>query len=459
MAIGDEKQIETAVTAAKRALPIWAALSPQQRASYLLKCAVWMKEQYGSEGEMTSLKRQIVEEMGKPLPEADIEVIETASFIEYFCSISHSVLSPKEIPLNKDLWPTKRSTVLMEPVGVVGIIKPWNYPLELPMWSLVPALLAGNTVIFKPSEKAPGIGLVIGNMVDAVGMPPGVVNIVTGDKDTGRALVLHPGVNMVSFTGSVDAGREVAETCGRLLKRVTLELGGNDAAIVLPDVDLDLAANGLVWGAFCNAGQVCVGIKRVFVIDTIADRLISKLVERTKALRLGVDVGPLIDESQLISVGDMVDSAIADGATVLIGGARANERRGYFYCPTILSRVTNAMRIMRDECFGPVLPVTVCKTVDEAVFAANESSYGLGASIWTGDIEKGAQLARSLKVGMVWVNDVNVAFAETPWGGVKNSGIGYELSADSLLEYVTRKHVSIETSSENSRFWWYPYEN
>jgi len=456
-AIGVAEDVSLAVDAAQAALPDWRALSVGERCSYLDRLADQFKTEYGQEGQSTALKRRIMDAVGKPLPEADIEVIESASFIEYFSSIAIETLAPRNIQLDSELWPTKRSTVLFEPMGVVGIIKPWNYPLEMPVWSLAPALLAGNTVVLKPSEKSPSVGEAIAQMAESAGFPPGVLNVVAGDRSTGAHLVAHPGVSMIAFTGSVAAGREIASKCGWLLKRVSLELGGNDAAIVLQDVDLDLAANGLTWGAFCNAGQVCVGVKRAIVVRSIADQLLEKLTERTRELRLGLDVGPLVDENQLDKVTQMVDLAIAEGAKLECGGSRALGREGFYFQPTILTGLPPSATILQEECFGPVLPIVIVDDSEAAIAEANRSSYGLGASIWTRDLSAAETLARELRVGTVWINDVNVAFAEAPFGGTRNSGIGFELSSEALLEFVTRKHLNIETSNDTRRFWWYPY--
>ncbi|HYD06218.1 MAG TPA: aldehyde dehydrogenase family protein [Reyranella sp.] len=456
--IADRAIVNAAISAAQSAFREWANLPIEQRAKYIDSCADWLASQYGQQGASTEVKELISNEVGKPLPEADIELIETSGFLKYFAQQAVEVLTDRTISPDPTLWPTKTSTIIFAPVGIVGVVKAWNYPLEIPLWSIGPALLAGNTVIFKPSEKAPAVGSLIARMAEAVQLPPGVLNVVQGDADVGKLVVQHPEVRMVSFTGSVAAGRDVAKSCAERLKKVALELGGNDAALVDKDASPDLAANGLVWGAFCNAGQVCVGIKRAFVHVAIADALMERIVERTKALRLGVDVGPLIDEGQLKKVDEFVQDAVARGAKLLVGGRRGEAGQGgTFYHPTVLTGVTNEMRLFNEECFGPILPIRIVEDMNEAVAAANESKFGLGASIWTSDLASGSALARRVSVGMAWVNDVNVAFAETPWGGVKESGLGFELSPDALYEYTVRRHISLETGGDTRRAWWYPY--
>jgi acyl-CoA reductase-like NAD-dependent aldehyde dehydrogenase len=267
--------------------------------------------------------------------------------------------------------------VYFDPIGVVGVIKPWNYPLEMPVWAIIPALLAGNTVVLKPSEKTPTIGLLFGDIAIAAGLPPGVLNIVAGDQATGQRLVEHRDVAMIAFTGSVAAGRWIAESCARQLKKVTLELGGNDAAIVLDDVDIELAANGLTWGAFCNTGQVCVGIKHALIVHNVAERLVPIIVEKAKALRLGVDVGPVIDEKQLRAVESFVEDAVNKGAKVLTGGKRADIKSGLYFEPTVLINLNQEMRLMNEECFGPILPIRLVNDEHEAVTIANDSESAL----------------------------------------------------------------------------------
>jgi len=453
-----EAEIDAAVTAARNALPAWSKLDVSARAEVLGKVVDLIVARYGEPGQLTELKKLIMTEMGKRLPEADVEVIETSDMIAFFAKEAPRLLAPTTPELNQQLWSTKKSSVVYEPVGVVGAIKPWNYPLELPIWAIAPALVAGNTVVFKPSEYSSFVGLEIGKLFEEAGLPPGVLNIVTGDGEVGKMLVQHEGIDMISFTGSVSAGREIATECGKRLKKCSLELGGNDPAIVEPDVDLELAANGLVWGAFCNSGQVCVSANRAYVHQQIADELIKRIVDKTKALRITIDYGPVVSAEQLATVEEQVNDAVSKGATVLVGGKRIDHSNGYYYSPTVLTNVSSSMRLMTEECFGPVLPIVTVADTQEAVELANKSAYGLGASVWTSDLEKGQEIAKTIQSGMVWINDVNVAFPETPWGGVKCSGIGTELSEWGLYEYVQRKHINVETSPNNRRDWWYPYQ-
>lgn len=450
-------EVNLAVEAASSALPLWSSLSVSQRADIVKKAVDILIEMYGEEGEETPLKLLISDETGKRLPEADIEVIESSDMLAYYADHGARLLTPKEPSLNQELWATKKSIIEYEPVGVVGIIKAWNYPLEIPVWSLAPSLISGNTVVFKPSEHSSFVGLEIGKIFEKAGLPKGVLNIVTGGAKTGEYLVENKKVNMIDFTGSVETGKKIAVACASSLKKCNLELGGNDAAIVCDDADLELAANGLVWGAFCNSGQVCVGVKRAFVNENILNSILKSIVNKTNALTPCVDYGPIISEQQIIKIESFVSDAVNKGAKILSGGKRLKSESGYYYLPTVLTGITSDMKIMKEECFGPLLPIISVKNSVEAVTLANDSFYGLGASIWTSNKKNGLNLARKIQSGMVWINDVNVAFPEAPWGGVKSSGIGIALSDQAIYEYVEYKHISIEESDDNRRIWWYPY--
>jgi acyl-CoA reductase-like NAD-dependent aldehyde dehydrogenase len=453
--IGDASEVDEAVAAANVAFQRWRTLSCADRAAKVKTLVGELRKAYGEANVATPLKQCIVDEVGKPLPEADVEVLECGDFTEFFIQAASNVFEPKEVKINASLWPTKTSSVIREPIGVVGIIKPWNYPIEMVMWSLAPAIIAGNAVVVKPSEKAPVSNFMLAELISQTDIPPGVVNFVFGDRNTGREIVKHPGVRMISFTGSVAAGRDVATECGKQLKKASLELGGNDAAIVMDDVDIELAANGLVWGAFCNAGQVCVGVKRAYVPSRIYNKIVDAVLSKTNLLMAGRDIGPIIDAKQLESVRQFIQQAKMSGNKILFGGEVG--KTGTYLEPTVIEISNRKADLLNSECFGPVLPLIKYETLDDAINEANNSEYGLGASVWGTDLTKARQVAERLKAGMVWINDVNVAFPEAPWGGVKDSGIGFELSEEALKEYSTIKHINTETSRETRRFWWYPY--
>lgn len=452
-----KKHVEEAVAAANSSLAEWCKKTVDERAEIVGKVVDLLYEKYGEEGEQTELKKLIQKEVGRRFIESDIEVIETADMLSYYVEKTPEVLSSETLDLNQELWPTKESRVVHEPVGVVGVIKPWNYPLELPIWSIGAALMTGNTVVFKPSENSSFVGAELGKIFQEAEIPDGVINVITGDGSTGEALVESDGVDMVSFTGSQKIGKEIAKKCGEDLKEYSLELGGNDPAIIAPDVDLELAANGIVWGSYCNTGQVCVRPKRVFVHDKIYDNFTEKVLSKTQNLKKDKDFGPLINQKQLNTVKDQVSQTIDQGATLLYGGSEIDDTEGYYFEPTILEDVTPDMTVFKNECFGPVMPIIRVDSVEEGIELSNSSDYGLGASIWTGDTEAGSDLAEEFNAGMVWVNDVNVAFPQAPWGGIKGSGSGVELSKWGIEEYTNIKHINVETSEETDRDWWFPY--
>ncbi|MCU1294667.1 MAG: feaB [Bryobacterales bacterium] len=456
VALSREPEVDAAVTAAREAFRSWATTDVGERCRLVAAIASSLVSEYGEQLKESPLKNLITSEVGKRLPEADIEVIESSDMVSFFAVKAPDILGTRSLQLNADLWPTKRSRVVFEPIGVVAVIKPWNYPLELPLWSIAPALVAGNTVVFKPSEHSPLIGLEIARLCEQAGIPKGVVNVVTGDGETGRLLAQHPGVNKVSFTGSVGVGRRIGEDCGRRFLPHSLELGGNDAAIVLADVDVELAANGLVWGAFCNIGQVCVRPKRVLLHRSLREKLVDLIRAKTDEMRVDIDYGPMISERQRSTTASFVADAVSRGANLVAGGG-AIDKEGFYYAPTVLTDVPPDAEVMREECFGPVMPVMFFDSESDAVALANASEYGLAASIWTTSTVTFERIAPQLNVGMVWMNDVNVAFPEAPWGGRKMSGIGAELSEFAILDYTRMKHVCVEASTEQRRAWWYPY--
>ena len=451
-----EDDVEKAVEAARSSLDDWGQKSVEERAEVVGNAVDLLYEKYGEEGEQTELKQLIQTEVGRRFIEADIEVVETADMLNYYVEKSPEVLKSEELELNEELWPTKKSRVVYEPIGVVGVIKPWNYPLELPIWSIGAALMAGNTVVFKPSENSSFVGVELGKIFQEAGLLDGVLNVVTGDHNTGKALA-NADVDMISFTGSQRAGKDIAQKCGKDLKEYSLELGGNDPAVVAPDVDLELAANGLVWGGYCNIGQVCVRPKRVFIHDEIYDELVERILEKTQSLEKDRDFGPLISEDQLETVKEQVSRTLDQGATLLYGGNEIEDTEGYYFEPTILEDISPGMVIFENECFGPVMPLVRVNSIEEGVELGNSTEYGLGASIWTGERETGSELAEKFEAGMVWVNDVNVAFPQAPWGGIKSSGSGVELGRWGIEEYANIKHINIETSESDTRDWWFPY--
>jgi succinate-semialdehyde dehydrogenase/glutarate-semialdehyde dehydrogenase len=360
------------------------------------------------------------------------------------------------------LTQAKRGKLIREPYGVIGIISPWNYPFSIPATESIAALFAGNAVVLKPSEFTTLCALKLRDLLYEAGVPREVFQVVTGFGDTGAAL-LDSAIDKVVFTGSVGTGKHVGEAAARKLLPVVLELGGKDAMIVLDDANVEIASAAAVWGAFVNAGQTCLSVERCYVSRKLYDNFVAACVERTKLLRVGngadtqTEVGPMIHEQQLRIVEAQVDDARANGATVLTGGRRLPELGPNFYAPTVIVGVDPSMRIMREETFGPVLPIVPFETDDEAIALANDSEFGLAASVWTRDKRRGEAVARRLQAGTVMINDVVSCFgiAEAPHGGVKASGIGRTHGRLGLEEVVRTKFVDTDHMAMLPKPWWY----
>jgi succinate-semialdehyde dehydrogenase/glutarate-semialdehyde dehydrogenase len=390
------------------------------------------------------------------------EVLPLANLMDYFARKSARFLRDETFSLS--LLRYKRSRISYEPLGVVGIISPWNYPLSIPMGSAVMALMAGNAVVLKPSEFTPGIGLKIAALFREAGLPENLVQVVTGDGQTGAALV-ESGLDKLVFTGNAKTGRAIAEAAARRLLPCVLELSGKDAMIVCADAPFERTVTGAVWGAFTNCGQACASVERLYVVAAIAERFVRAVVEKTKSLRVGPghedesDVGPLANARQLGLVIEHVQDAVAQGAKVLTGGKRIDSLRGHFFEPTVLADVQPSMRVMQEETFGPVLPIQVVNDEEEAIREANRSRFGLLASVWTRDNCRGRELARRLEAGTVILNDALYTHGacETPWFGVKQSGWGVLHSRHGLREFVRMKHVNWDLLPLRSDPWWFPY--
>ena len=441
--------------------PFWAQLTLADRARYLERTAQVVID----EGD--SIRDLIVQEQGKPRNEAfSMEVLPTIDALSWIARHGQEILAEEKIPMPQLFLKTKSSAFTYEPLGVIGVISPWNYPWSIPFGEVALALMAGNGVVLKPASLTPLIGQRIAQVFERAGIPEGLVRVVHG-PGTGPALVAAP-VSKVFFTGSVDAGRMVGEECARRLKGSVLELGGKDAMLVLADANIDHAVAGALWGGFANAGQTCSGIERVYVLREVAERFITGVVEGAGRLRIGdpmsweTEIGPMVSTEQFEAVRDLVDDAIDAGASLECGGpvdAPPGFDAASFYAPTVLTGVTHQMRIMREEIFGPVLPITVVDSEDEAVALANDSQFGLGASIWTSDRRRGEQMAQELQAGMVWLNDhmFSHGACQCSWGGIKDSGLGRTHSKFGLYECVNIKLRVWEPSTVRNA-WWYPYD-
>ena len=461
-AAADAQEVQSAVADARRAAPVWRRLGPGGRARHLvrLKEALFKRRH--------DLAALITREAGKPRLEALLaEVLVALDGLDYLARHGPAFLEAESVPHQNLAVRFKRGRLEYEPYGVIGIISPSNYPFSIPMNQVGAALIAGNTVVLKPSEFTPQAGLAIHTIAEEANLPLGVLQVIVGDAVTGAALV-NSSIDKLVFTGSVATGKRIqAESAERLLPTV-LELGGKDPVIVCADADLELASSGVVWGAFTNAGQACLSAERVYVVREVADRFTELCVQKTRRLRVGAgedpdtEVGPLIRERQLKIVEDHVAEAAGAGAHILTGGRRVNPAglNGFFYEPTVLAGVHHGMRIMREETFGPVLPIMTVSDEAEAVRLANDSLFGLSASIWTRDERRGESLARSLESGSVMVNDCLSSFgiAEAPHGGFKLSGLGRTHSWVGLMEMARVKYIDVDLLPKVPKLWWYGYD-
>ena len=448
-----------AVNKARAAQPAWAKLSYRSRAQFILRAREFVLEHLDEIGNLIS------RETGKPTTEAiAMEIVPTLDLMHYFAENTDGLLDQRRIGLGQYNLMGRSSYVVYKPLGVVGIISPWNFPWATPLDEVVMALMAGNAVVVKPSELTPLTALKIGEIFKLAKLPDGLLQIVTGDGSTGAALV-DAGVNKIMFTGSVNTGKRVAETAAKHLTPVVLELGGKDPMIVLEDADLENAARAAIWGAFCNSGQACASIERCYVHESIADKFIDLVVKETHLLKQDkasvepIDIGAMTNERQLLIVEDHVSDAVDRGAQIRTGGHRLNDSGGWFHEPTVMTGVDHSMKVMRDETFGPVLPIMTFKTDDEAVRLANDSIYGLTASVFTKDTARGRRLAEQIDAGTVMVNEVvyTHAVAQTPWGGVKQSGYGRTHGKLGLLELVSAQHIHVNGVPGVPDVWWFPY--
>jgi acyl-CoA reductase-like NAD-dependent aldehyde dehydrogenase len=411
------QQLDAAMTAAARAFPAWS-LDEKTRRQSLLDGAHTLESHTGR------LARLITLEQGKPLPEARDEVTHAALWLRYYADLelAHEIVQDDG---------QGYAEVTPRPLGVVAAITPWNFPVVLAMWKIAPALLAGNTMVLKPSPYTPLATLAMGELLRSC-LPPGVLNVISGQDPLGQLMTAHPTPRKISFTGSTATGRDIAVAAGRGLKRLTLELGGNDPAIVLPDADPGDHASALVDSALVNSGQVCFAVKRLYVPAHRHDEWVDALAERAAAKRMGsglddgVQLGPLSTGPQLDRVRDLVAHATAQGASAATGGGEP-DRPGYFFAPTVLAGATDGMRIVDEEQFGPVLPVVSYRDIDDAVAAANASEYGLTASVWSPDTDRASHVARLLECGQISLNAHGTGLRpDLPFGGHKDSGIGVE---------------------------------
>jgi acyl-CoA reductase-like NAD-dependent aldehyde dehydrogenase len=452
--VADREAVAAAVARGREAQARWAALGFEERARILRR----VRDRF------VDAKDQIADvvtaETGKPRHDVfSNELLYVCDAIGFWGKRAARFLADQHV--RPHLMVTKKAYVSYLPLGVVGIIGPWNFPFTLTIGEAIPALMAGNAVVIKPSEITPGTAVTGARLAEEGGLPPGLLQIVTGYGETGQHLIEL--ADMICFTGSVETGRKVAARCGQLLKPVTLELGGKDPMIVLGDADVERAANACVWGGLMNAGQVCISVERVYVEAPVYDDFVRRVVEKVGRVRQGppgqlAEVGSMTFPPQLDKVTRHVEDAVARGARVLAGGRRRPDLPGLFFEPTVLADVTHDMDVMRDETFGPVIPIMRVRDEEEAVRLANDSRYGLDASVWTKDLARGARIARRIQSGAVCVNDVlaNFVVTDVPMGGMKESGVGYRHGPGGIRKFCAQQTVVVDRFGMKSEINWWP---
>jgi acyl-CoA reductase-like NAD-dependent aldehyde dehydrogenase len=432
------QQLDAAFDAAAKAQRDWKLDEGVRRQALLAMADVLL----ASAGELAPI---LTAEQGKPLGDANIEVFAAAIWCQYFANLE----TPPQVIQDDD---EARVEVVRRPVGVVGAITPWNFPLTLAFWKIAPALLAGNTLVLKPSPFTPLTTLKVGEVLQEV-LPPGVLNIVSGGDDLGAWMTSHPVPRKISFTGSIETGKKVAQSAAPDLKRVTLELGGNDPAIVLDDADPAIVSRAIFAGAFNNNGQVCSAIKRVYVPESLYDDVVEGLAALAGAIKVGdgteadTKLGPINNRPQYERVKELVGDALAHGATAATGG-QAMDRPGYFFEPTILTGLSDGTRIVDEEQFGPALPVISYRDVDDVVERANATHFGLSGSVWGADSDRAAEVAGRLECGTAWVNTHLALGPQQPFGGFKWSGIGVENGPWGLAEFTEVQAVHRSKSAD-----------
>ncbi len=441
------EDVDDAVRAARTAFKTWSRMPAPARGDILRRIGDLLTEH------KSALAFQMTREMGKPFFETkgDVqEAIDTA----YYAATETRRLFGRTVPSE---LPNKFNMSIRRPIGVVGVITAWNFPVAVPTWKMFPALAAGNTVVFKPSEEAPNSGALLTKIMVDAGLPDGVLNLVQGAAGAGSALVEHPDVNAVSFTGSTATGSKIGEACGRMHKRFSLEMGGKNPAVVMADADLDLVLEGLVWGAFGTTGQRCTATSRLIVHEDVHDELVSRLKQRAEALKLGygnedgVDMGPVINRKGAEKILHYLEIADAEGATIYTGGKRASGGDlddGWFIQPTILTDVSPDMRVAREEIFGPVLSVLRISSYEEAIEVANNIEYGLSSAIYTKDVSMAFRAMHDIEAGITYINGPTIgAEAHMPFGGVKGTGNGHREGGWEVFEFYTEtKTVYVDYS-------------
>lgn len=456
LAKGDVEHVDRAVAAAERAFKEsgWRETPAHVRADVVARAADLIIARSAEISEVSA------RENGTPIRlAAGLSVGFPVMHMQYFAGLARAFVADRPAYVNGSVT----GIIRREPIGVVAGIIPWNFPLLLAVWKAVPAILAGNSIVLKVDEKTPATAFILAEVLSECGLPPGVLNIITGDGATvGSHLTAHPRVRKVSFTGSTATGRTVMRSAAANVKQVTLELGGKGANIVLPDADLDLAVDGTLWGFLMHAGQACESGTRLFVHDSIYQTFVDRLVKRASELTVGdptdpaTDIGPVMNAAQFDRIQSLIDSAVAEGAKLEYQGkpSETADEKGHFIPPTIFTNVEPSMRVAAEEVFGPVLSVMRFDDVDAVVDEANNSEYGLSAGVWSRDTVAATEIAGRLEAGTVWINDWHSLPGPLPFGGYKQSGFGREMGPNAIVAYTNEKVISVDYSGRESRAAW-----
>ncbi len=443
------EDVNAAVQAAESAFPEWRLVPPPGRGEIILKAGLLMKER------KEELARLMTQEMGKVLRETRGDVQEAIDMAYFIAGEGRRLFGKTTTSELRD----KFAMTIRMPVGVCGLITPWNFPMAIPSWKIFPSLICGNTMVFKPAEDTPLSALKMIEILEEAGLPKGVVNLVQGGVKTGEAMVRHPKIRLISFTGSCEVGRLVAEHCGKNLKRCSLEMGGKNAQIVMEDADLDLAIEGAVWGAYGTTGQRCTATSRIFVQEKIFSSFKKSFLERSRKIKIGdglkegVEMGPLINEAQLKRVRDYVEIGKKEGAKLEMGGEPARGKgleKGFFFEPTLFTEVDPKMRIAQEEIFGPVTCLIPFKRFEDAIRMVNDSSYGLSSSIYSRDVNRAMEAIRDIEAGITYINGPTIgAEVHLPFGGVKNTGNGHREGGETAIDIFSEwKSVFVDYSGK-----------
>lgn len=452
---GSREDAKQAIDTAHEAFKKWSEKPAIERSRVLLKMADVVR------ASVEELATSLTMEQGKPLGESSSEVNSFANTCEYYAGlIGRERGAQTPFSTGEGFF-----IVMKRPLGVVGAILPWNFPVSLMGWKVAPGLAAGNTFVVKPASTTPLTDIILASLLVKAGLPPGAVNVVTGPGGVvGEEILSNPKVVKIAFTGETATGKRVMEASAKSIKRLTLELGGSDPMIVCDDADLELAVEGAAWGRFRNCGQSCTSVKRLFLFESIAEEFTKAFVEKVKTINVGngmekgTHMGPVHTNEQREKVESMVEDAESRGARPLVEGGRPRDKvleKGYFYLPTILSDVDYDAKMAREECFGPALPIFVVKDLEEAIERANDTIYGLGSSVWTKNIEKAYHAAERIQAGTTWVNSPPISRAEVPFGGFKQSGLGRELGIEGLDHYYETKSIQVLEYGKGKK-WTFP---